>query len=169
MHPCTPFRVRHVFLLVLACLAPACSARERVIGLRENIHHDDFEYSVQEVARADRIGEQTPKGLFYIVTFKVENRAKRVDHEWGNDVAYVADEQGRVYENDVTAQKQLAASRPFGYRDHYVTAPGSIETTMLVFDVPKDVTAPYLEVRGAFLMGDMFDGNQFTKARVKLF
>ena len=40
---------------------------------------------------------------------------------------------------------------------------------MLVFDVPREVKEPYLKVRGDFLMGDLFDGNQYKRTRVKLF
>ena len=44
-----------------------------------------------------------------------------------------------------------------------------VERTALVFDVPKDVKEPFLQVRGELLMGDVFDGNQFEKTKVRLF
>ena len=47
--------------------------------------------------------------------------------------------------------------------------PGAVDTTVFVFDVPRDVREPYLKVGGEFLMGDLFDGHQYKRTRVKLF
>ena len=57
----------------------------------------------------------------------------------------------------------------FGYKPEYVTPAQVTESTMLVFDVSKDVREPYLQVRGEVLMGDAFDGSQYKKTKVKLF
>ena len=82
---------------------------------------------------------------------------------------YLVDEHGRRFENDADAQKQLDARARFGYQDRYVTPAGDAQTTRLVFELPPDAREPYLKVKGWFLMGDLFDGNQFTRVRVKLF
>ncbi len=103
------------------------------------------------------------------MTFKTQNDAKRVEHEWKNNVAYITDEKGNVYENNNELQKLLNEHEPFGYKDTYVTKAGIVESTVMIFDVPNSVTEPYLKVRGEFLMGDMFDGNQFKNTKVKLF
>jgi hypothetical protein len=157
--------------LLLACcvIISSCSAKEKVIGLRQNIHHDDFEYSVQSVDKADHIGGLQPRGVFYIVVFQVENRARRVDHRWSNDIAYVLDETGTRRDNDAPAQQELNRMNPFGLKNDYVTPAGVTETTTLVFDLPKDAKEPYLRVRGDVLMGDVFDGNQYRKTKVRLF
>ena len=152
-----------------AAILSGCSGPERVISVRQNIHHDDFEYSVQGVETKDRIGARLPAGRFYVVTFQVENRARAVDHRWGNDIAYLVDERGATYENDDGAQSALARVDPFELKDAYITRPGAIERTRLVFDVPRGVNEPYLKVRGLRLMGDVFDGDQFRRTRVKLF
>ena len=73
---------------MLCCVIfSSCSSKEKVLGLGENIHHDDFEYSVQRVEKAAQIGTLRTQGTFLIVTFQVENRARRVDHRWSNDIA----------------------------------------------------------------------------------
>jgi hypothetical protein len=155
--------------LLAAALISGCGAAEKTIGLGQAIHHDDFEYAVQLVVQTDHLGNKTPSGIFYLVTFRVENDAKRVDHVWTNDIAYLIDEWGHRYENDREAQQRLNDVAPFGYQDRYVTSAGEVATTQLVFDLPKAVKEPYLRVRGWTLMGDVFDGGQFRHTKVKLF
>jgi hypothetical protein len=157
------------FGLALIALAGACAGPPRTIGIGQNIHHDDFEYTVRRVERLDQIGTLKPVGLFYVVTFQVENRARRVGHDWDNTLAYLTDERGREYENSASAQRALNDLEPFNWRDRYHTNAGDTETTKFVFDLPRTVAEPYLRVRGETLMGDVFDGNQFTKTRVNLY
>ena len=63
------------------------------------------------------------------MTFQVENRARAVNHRWGNDIAYLVDERGRQYENDSNAQVALALLNPLERKDAYITGPGTIEQT----------------------------------------
>ena len=155
--------------LLCCVIFSSCSLNEKMIDLGENIHHDDFEYSVQHVERAEEIGNLQTRGTFLIVTFQVENRAMRVSHHWSNDIAYIVDAGGTEYENSAAAQKEFDRIKPFGYKPEYVTPAGNTETTVLVFDVPKSLTEPYLKVRGYVLMGDVFDLNEYRRTRVKLF
>jgi hypothetical protein len=150
-------------------LLSGCGRQDRVISPGSRIHHDDFEYAVQRVERMDRIAARPARGVFYVVTFQVENRAKRVEHRWTNDIAYVLDANGAHYDNEPAAQQALAAVHPFKWQREYVTPPGGVASTLLVFDVPREVKEPYLKVRGAFLMGDLFDANQYRHTRVRLF
>jgi hypothetical protein len=150
-------------------LAAACGGPAQTIGIGQNIHHDDFEYSVQRVEKLDRIGALAPGGVFYVVTFQVDNRAKRVGHEWDNALAYLVDEQGREYEDIPAAQKQLNGVEPFGYRDRYHTNAGDTERTKFVFDLPRTAASPCLRVRGETLMGDVFDASQFRRTQIKLY
>ena len=156
-------------LLLCSVIISSCSAKEKVIGLRQNIHHDDFEYSVQNLDKTDTIGNLHARGTFYLITFQVENRAKRVDHRWTNDIAYVQEEMGIRHGNDAHAQQELNRIRPFGLKNEYVTPAGTTLTTVLVFDLPTNAEAPYLQVRGSVLMGDVFDGEQYRKVKVRLF
>src|SRR5262249_53046602 len=158
------------FTAMLCCVIfSSCSSNEKVIGLGENIHHDDFEYSVQHMERTGEIGNLRTRGTFLVVTFQVENRAGRVNHHWSNDIAYIVDAAGARYENSIEAQKELDRIMPFGYKPEYVTPAGNTETTMLVFNVPTSLMEPFLKVRGYQLMGDVFDWNQYRRTRVKLF
>lgn len=156
-------------MLLCCVIFSSCSSNEKVIGLGENIHHDDFEYSVQHLDRTGEIGNLRTRGTFLVVTFQVENRAMRVNHRWSNDIAYIVDAGGAKYENSTEAQKELDRVMPFGYKPEYVTPAGNTETAMLVFDVPTSLTQPFLKVRGYLLMGDVFDWNQYRRTRVKLF
>src|SRR5262249_38095619 len=129
---------------MLCCvIISSCSSKEKVIGLGENIHHDDFEYSVQRVEQTDQIGNVHARGTFYVVTFQVESRAKRVDHRWSNTIAYIIDQSGSKYENNMDVQKELNRIQPFGFKNDYVTPAGATETTMLVFDLPHEAEQPY--------------------------
>jgi hypothetical protein len=161
--------MRMRLLTLSAALLAASCGHDEVIGIGQSIHHDDFEYSVQSVERNDRIGNLHANGLFYVVTFEVRNGAKQVEHKWSNGIAYVVDRQGRQYEVDAHAQQALAATRPFGYKDRYVTPAGATESTVLVFDLPAHIEDPYLGVRGLFLLGDLKDLNQYRRKRVRLF
>lgn len=152
-----------------AVIFSSCSSDEKTIGLGQNIHHDDFEYSVQNVEKTDRIGSVKSKGMFYIVTFQVQNKARRVEHEWDNNITYLVDEKRSEYENSHEMQQSLKNIKDFSLKDKYVTPAGQTESAVLVFDIPNEVKEIYLKVRGDFLMGDMFDGNQFKNTKVKLF
>ena len=162
-------KLRLSIAMLCGVIISSCSAREKVIGLRQNIHHDDFQYSVQSVERVAQIGNLSARGTFYIVGFQVENRARRVSHRWDNTIAYLIDETGTLHDNDPAAQKELNGIQPFTYKGEFDTPAEATEATMLVFDLPKEVKQPYLQVRGLLLMGDVFDGSQYKKTKVKLF
>ncbi len=160
-----------LFSIILALFIFSACSSEKTIGLKENIHHDDFEYSVQNVSKTQFIGSVKAKSFFYIVTFRVENNAKRVGHDWDNSIAYLTDENGTEYEDSYEFQKRLRfrGTYPFNLLEKYRTQPGETDSTLLVFELPADAKEVYLKVRGEFLMGDLFDGSQFKKTRIKLF
>jgi hypothetical protein len=165
----TPAAALGLALVSASSASSAACGAERVVGVGDRVRHDDFLYSVAGVERAKEIGDRHARGTFHIVTFRVENRAGRVTHEWSNDIAYVVDERGRQFDNDTEAQRALDRHAPFGLSDRYVTRAEMDQTTKLVFDLPDDVKSPYLKFRGFLLMGDVFDGNQYKRTRVKLF
>lgn len=165
---------KHLILVITGLLFAACSSDDEiVIGLNQPIHHDDFEYVVSDYKIEKEIGDEgvtlLSEGKFYIVSFKTINNAKRVSHEWDNSVAFLTDESGNVYENNVEAQQLLDRVGPFGWQEKYVTGSQTEQTTRFVFDLPESATKPFLKVRGYTLMGDFFDGNKFKRTKVKLF
>jgi hypothetical protein len=158
-----------LLVVLSASLASACAGPERVIRVGERIHHDDFEYSVTRVRTMPSIGGRQASGRYVVVTFRVDNHARRVAHEWSNRTAYVVDGSGREFENNVTAQRALAAQERVDYKETYRTLAGDHESTDLVFDVPSEAKEPMLKVRGDILMGDVFDLDQFARTKIRLF
>ena len=147
--------------------------KEYVIEIGESIHHDDFEYSVTDliITRFLKNGNDTlhADGMFYLVKFRVENNAKRVSHEWDNSVGYIVDERAGTFENINDVQQYFEKIKSFGLKDQYITSSGSADSTYLAFDLPFNVTMPYLKVKGETLVGDVFDGAQFRRVRIKLY
>lgn len=161
-----------VFFAV-ACITCNSDNKSTIIGLNQNIHHDDFEYSVTAFTITPEIVNENDtivsKGNFYLVHFKVENKALRVAHQWDNSIAYIVDENGIRYENKKEIQKAVDKNQNFGLKDLYYTPHGSTDSTILVFELPADSRKPYLMVKGEILMGDVFDRARFKKIKVKLF
>ena len=151
----------------------ASCASERVIGMNERIHHDDFEYLVTGCTVTDSIGsgekQRKAAGEYYVITFVVENHAMRVNHVWTNSIAYVVDDRGNRYEDLPELQKLLNGEKPINYSPEHRTPAGEKESTQLIFDLPKNVTHPFLMVRGDLLMGDVFDRKAFARTKIKLF
>ncbi len=167
-----------IFQAVAVCLAisfVSCNTDKRsdIIGLNQNIHHDDFEYSVTSFSKTSEIIAEKDtlrtNDIFYLVHFKVVNEALRVGHQWDNTIAYLVDEKGNRYENIKEVQDALDRSLHFGVKNIYNTPHGSADSTILVFNLPDGVKKPYLMVRGESLMGDVFDAGHFRKVKVALF
>ncbi|MGD0342352.1 MAG: hypothetical protein ABSA76_11680 [Bacteroidales bacterium] len=167
--------MKYSLFLVPLLFLTSCNSNNNnnFIEVGERIHHDDFEYSVTNytVSRFLKNGTDTLKanGMFYVVTFRVENRAGRVGHNWDNTIGYIIDEKGIKYENLPQVQQFLEKSHSFGYREKYNTPAGSSDSTFLAFDLPFTVTRPFLMVRGETLMGDVFDRGKFRKMMIRLF
>ncbi len=166
--------MKHI-LLILFFLLTSCipDRKEYVIGVGERIHHDDFEYSVTDIiiTRFLKNGTDTlnAEGMFYLVKFKVENNSKRVEHKWNNSIAYIVDERETSFGNLPAVQQYFEKYKPFGLKDGYNTPAGSADSTYLAFDLPFNVTMPYLKVKGEILMGDLFDGAMFRRVRIQLY
>jgi hypothetical protein len=167
--------MKNFFIILAVVLLTSCTSNktEYVIGVGDRIHHDDFEYSVTNymISRFLKNGTDTLKanGMFYVVTFMVENKAMRVGHNWDNNIGYIIDEHGIKFDNLPKVQQFLEKSHPFGYLDKYNTQAGASDSTYLAFDLPFTVTRPFFMVRGENLMGDVFDRGRFRKMMIRLF
>lgn len=71
-------------IALIMAIGSGCNSSDNVIGLNENIHHDDLNYRVTSFEKrrsifADSV-KMTSRSNFYIVTFEVENedRFKRI-------------------------------------------------------------------------------------------
>lgn len=162
-----------ILLTITSIISCKSTGTKYILGLREKIHHDDFEYSVSNyiVSRFLKNGADTlhARGVFYLVLLKVENNARRVNHKWNNSIGYIMDERGNTYENLPEVQEFWNKVRPFGLKDEYITRASVTDSTYLAFDLPFDVTKPFFKVRGEVLMGDMLDRARFRKMMVRLF
>lgn len=148
-------------LLLLTGLVACQTADQPVIGIGEGIRHDDFVYSVRRVNRMDgssRLNRANPANRLWMVVFRVENQAKRVAHPWSDSTAYVTDSAGNRYE-----------SMTYAFAKPKLTPAGQTDSTTLLFSLPKTLTQPYLQVRGETLMGDVLDGRQYEKTKIRLF
>jgi hypothetical protein len=160
------FKTLIIYMLLLG-LSVSCKeeSEDLEIGLNESIYHDDFEYIVTDYEILP-VNEFTNR---FRIKFKVINNAKVVEHTWNNSIAYIADSKGNIYINNKELQIKLNEREPFGWEEIYHTHPKSQESTILIFDLPKSVSKPYLKVTGKFLMGDVFDLNQYKRMKVRLF
>jgi hypothetical protein len=165
--------LRNIGLLLIILGSLSCRRSANLIGLNQNIRHDDFNYRVTLVERRKTIhsgtDEMVANGEFLIVTFTVENDAARVGHIWDNNIAYILTDAGGKFENNADAQQLLNAAEPFHWQDQYNTPHGETESTRLVFDIPGHTNKAYLKVRGEMLMGDVFNLNRFKRIKIKLF
>jgi hypothetical protein len=164
-----------VSALAIILLINGCSTRNKgtVLGINDRIHHDDFEYVVTNYIVSKKIiGDHdsiSAQGNFYIVSFRVENHALRVNHRWDNSIAYVIDDEKNIFENMADAQRLINSVTPFGWKEEYITPSQSTDTVLLVFDLPESAGHPCLMVRGETLMGDILNGNKFRKAKIQLY
>jgi hypothetical protein len=164
------FTLLFTLVLLLAC---SRSADFYVLSVGQKIHHDDFEYSVSNymVTNFLKYGRDTlrAKGMFYLVNFRVDNNARRVSHAWNNNIGYIIDGAGGVYNNITSVQQFLLKSHKFKLQDQFLTPAGSADSTWLAFDIPVSVTRPCFMVKGETLMGDAFNGGKFRRMMIKLF
>lgn len=152
---------KNVLLLLLTGFVACRTGDEKTIGVGEGIRHDDFVYSVRRVRATDgssRLNRANAENRLWMVVFQVDNQAKRVAHSWSDSTAYVTDSVGNRYDS-----QYRPANGP------HLTAPGKVDSTVLLFSLPKTLTRPYLQVRGETLMGDVFDGKQFERTKIRLF
>ena len=167
--------MKNFFIIPVVLLLTSCTSNKTgyVINVGDRIHHDDFEYSVSNYMVSRFLKNDTDtlnaNGMFYVVTFRVENMARRIGHNWDNNIGYIIDEHGIKYDNLPKVQQFLEKSHPFGYLDKYNTLAGASDSTYLAFDLPVTDTRPFFMVRGETLMGDVFNSGKFRKIMIRLF
>jgi hypothetical protein len=152
-------------LIMLAAL----NRRDQTVGLNQEIFYDDFAFSVLGVRKAESLGtgddESIPKGVYYIVTLKVANNAKRVDYKPGRASAVLIDNRRREF--PVSAAGQAALRSVGGPRCPESIPAGASCVTEVVFDVPRDAQVSQLRVSGG-LVGDILDVVFYGKKRIDL-
>lgn len=157
-----------VFCLALPSLIAVINRRDQVAGFNQEIQYDDFAFSVQAVRKTKTLGTQAAQGIYYIVTLKVANHARRVDFQFDNLSAMLADDEGRKFYLSPDGQKALAAAR--GGSDPCAAAlpAGASCVTEIVFDLPADASNPHLRISKGEAVGDILDIIFYGKKIIKL-
>jgi hypothetical protein len=134
-----------------------------LVALGTPIRQDDFQYTVVGVTRAASIGGVPARGVFYVIKVRVENDALRVPYLWRPDEVRIVDASGRSYGYSPGGQRALDLANPAAVVNRGTTADFDV-----AFDVPRGIVRPQLAFSNGILMGDLFDGAAYEKARVPL-
>ena len=138
------------------------------VAIGQPIRQDDFLYTVVGVSKARSVGDDghrvSARGMFYVTTIQVDNQAKAVGYRWDPSMVYVTDDAGKRYTMSLDAQRALDASHPV---DTMVGA-GASGRFEVAFDLPADARHPVLAFSNGIMMGDVFNGAAYTRARVPL-
>jgi len=156
--------VAGVYLCVYAFSRP-----QVFVGLGVPIRQDDFTYTVTAVGKAKTVGEDSEavraRGIFYLVTVRLDNHALRVPYEWDDRVAHIVDAKGVTYGVAPHAQAKLNHGHP---TSHSVPA-GGHASFQLAFDLPQTAQKPALAFSNGILMGDVFDLVAYRRTGVTLY
>ncbi|HXN08514.1 MAG TPA: DUF4352 domain-containing protein [Candidatus Acidoferrales bacterium] len=145
------------------------STPQRFVVLGTPIQQDDFVYVVTAVGRtpqiSNRLATAKANGIFYIVTIRVDNQARRVAFKWDERIPHIVDAQGTRYDKSRDGQAALdAATKP-----RYTIPAGQSSTFQAVFDVPVDIEKPVLAFDNGILMGDLFNLIAYRRIGVNLY
>ena len=152
---------------LLATLA-ALNRRDQVAGFNQEIQYDDFAFSVQGVRTTRTLGDSTANGVYYVVTLKIANHAKRVDYEFKPDSPVLVAGGGKQYRVAFVAQGVLDSASGAADPCAAPIPPGSSCTKEVVFDVAPDITDPRLRVSTGGLAGDILDTIFYGKKVIML-
>ena len=148
-----------IALSLLAMLA-LLNRRDQRLGLNQEIHIDDFGFSVLSVRQTDAIGTgehaSKPRGTYYIVAMKISNHAKRVNYKFKRSSAVLVDDAGRQYLFSREGQDALESPSRLAACDAPIPA-GASCTTDIVFDLPGEARLSHLRMSFGGLIGDLLD------------
>jgi hypothetical protein len=139
------------------------------VALGTPIRQDDFVYTVTGVGRTPQIsntfGSARAHGIFYIVTIRVENNARRAGFIWDENIPHIVDASGHRWDIAKQAQATLDAS----LRPRFSIAAHGRGTFESIFDVPMDITKPVLVFDNGILMGDVLNLGAYRRVGVMLY
>ncbi len=125
--------------------------------LAQEIQYDDFAWSAVAVRKAQVIETVRAGGVFYIVTVKVANHAKRVSYRFRPSEILLLDDRGGEHRIAAAGQhewKQTDKSLTEGDED---IPAGSHCVRDLVFDLPADTKSAVMRVSTGGPVGDVLD------------
>lgn len=154
---------------LLAMLA-LLNRRDEFVGLNQEIQYDDFAFSVQGVRKTDSLGvgefNTKPQGLYYVISLKIVNHAKRVDFRFKYESAKVLDVEDKQFGWSPAGQRALESSTR--KRCDQPIPAGTSCTTEVVFDLPADAELKHFRISEGGLVGDILDVIFYGKKRIEL-
>jgi hypothetical protein len=160
--------VAAIGISLLALLA-LLNRRDQTVGLNQEIQYDDFAFSVLGVRKANALGKsdsQAAEGVYYVVTIKVSNHAKRVDYTFKKKSAVLVDNLGREFHLSKGAQEQFESTQ--GEQCTEAIPAGASCVANVVFELPSDGRALQLRISEGGLAGDILDVVFYGKKRIAL-
>jgi len=154
----------------LLLIVAALNRRDEIVGLNQEIQYDDFAFSVLDVRKADTLGSGNSQtnalGVYYIVTVRIANHAKRVDYTFKRGSAILVDDRQREFFLSTSGQAGLETIE--SRQCNSPISAGAACVTEVVFDVPKDTRASQLRFSEGGLVGDILDVVFYGKKRIDI-
>lgn len=154
---------------LLAMLA-VLNRRDQIVGLNQEIQYDDFAFSVLGVRKSDALGDEasrtTARGVYYVVTIKIANHAKRVDYKFKKESAVLIDVEEKEFHLSIDGQQALEST--LGKQCSSPIRAGASCVSEVVFDLPADAEVTQLRISEWPLAGDILDIVFFGKKRIEL-
>lgn len=132
---------------VLVITNPTSPQQAEHLDYGQAIQIDDFAFAALSSERASQIGTETASGVYYIVPFKVMNRAKRVSFRFNPEFAQLVDSRNLEYTSSARAREAWFTAHAQSDACTGELAAGTDCETVLVFDVPAETQAPILKVK----------------------
>lgn len=161
--------VAEIGISLLAMLA-VLNRKDQVVGLNQEIRYDDFAFSVQGVRKESSLGrgesQTTAKGIYYVVTLKIANHAKRVDFTFKKASAILVDDAGREFHLSESAQQALESIQ--GQKCPGPIPAGGSCMTELAFELPETAGVSLLRISEGGALGDILDFVFYGTKRIAL-
>jgi hypothetical protein len=158
-----------ISISLLAMIA-VLNRRDQIVGLNQEIQYDDFAFSALAVREAHSLGsganQVNAQGVYWVVTLKIANHAKRVDYRFKRSSPVLIDYTGRELRPSPSGQQALESVNDF--RCSEPIPAGASCTTEVVFDVPTNSRVSGLRISEGGLAGDILEVIFFGKKRIEL-
>jgi hypothetical protein len=171
-------RARVVALQVLALAFVAVlilltlNRRNVNAGLNTPVRFDDFVFTVlssRKAAPDEWIGlGPSPGNVKYVVTMRIDNRAKRVPFRFKDAAPLLIDGRGKEYPTDVASMRAREATSGRGNTTAGSIPAGTSVVKDLVFEVPATVERPTLTLMQGGRVGEFLETSLFGRKRFVL-
>jgi len=153
---------------LLAMLA-LLNRRDQTVGLNQEIQYDDFAFSVLGIRKVASLGKSDSRpaaGIYYVVSLKVANHAKRVDYTFKKYSAVLVDTVGREFHLSTSGQEALESTQ--GQQCINPISAGAWCNADVVFELPANAQVAQFRVSEGGLAGEILDVVFYGKKRIAL-